>query len=727
MRSIKNIVESGIRWLFFKNTFLLKSQANKEHYDLYSSLNIAPSMQGYYMLELYLPTGSPLGLYTFSTDMGDFMLPVKSSGCLKRVCFFSREINNLKLNIKDKGDQKFDFKDVEITFKKLTKKVAFEKISKKIRSKVSKKISINKTIEKDLYEIYSNIFAKPCLNISYKTWCSSVEPELWADSIHPQTTTISIVIPTYNAKPVWLNACFQSVLDQAYSNWQLIIVDDASSDSASIECLKKWQDKHDDRISVVFRESNGHICNATNTGLEIATGDYICFLDHDDKLMPQALNELAVSISENPDAKIIYSDEDLMSESGERITPHFKSDWNPELLLAHNYITHLCCYKSDLIKQLNGMRQGLDGGQDYDLILRASRIVKPEHIIHIPKVLYHWRMVEGSTAMSSGAKSYATEAGLKALADHMRVINPAAKVEHSDRDNFYKVKWPLTDNKASQSRVSVIVPTRDGLEILKPCIEGLIHNTNYKNLEVIVLDNGSKEPEILNYFEQLLQYSFIKIVRDDGPFNYSALNNHAVRESSGDLICLLNNDIEIIHDDWLSEMVSLAIRPEVGCVGAKLLYPDDTIQHAGVIMGLGGYAAHSHRGIGRHESGYFCRAQVRQNLSAVTAACLLVKREIYDAVGGLDESFKVAYNDVDFCLRVKHAGFNNIYTPYAELYHYESKTRGSDNTPNNQKRFDSEKELLLNRWPEVIGSDPAYNPNLTRSREDFSIGSHRAL
>ena len=722
IRSFKNIVESGVRWLFFKNSFLFKSQANKDYYDLYNSLSIAPSMQGYYMLELYLPTGSPLGLYTFSTDMGDFMVPVKSSGCLKRVCFFGGGVNKLTLIIKDRDDQKLDFKGAGVTFKKLTKKVAAEKMSKKMRSKSNKKISINKTIEKDLYEIYSNLFAKLYLNTSYKAWCSSVEPDLWADIVHPQTTTISIVVPTYNAKPAWLDACFQSVLDQTYSSWQLIIVDDASSDSASIECLKKWQDKHDDRISVVFRESNGHICNATNTGLEIVTGNYICFLDHDDALAPQALNELATSITENPDAKIIYSDEDLMSESGERITPHFKSDWNPELLLAHNYITHLCCYKSDLIKQLDGMRQGLDGAQDYDLILRASRIAKPEHIIHISKILYHWRMVEGSTAMSSGAKSYATQAGLKALQDHMTHINPAANVVHSDRDNFYKVNWPLESVQNTQPKVSVIVPTRDGLEVLMPCIEGLINNTNYKNLEVVILDNGSQETATLDYFKQLSQYPFIKIVRDDGPFNYSALNNHAVQVSSGDLICLLNNDIEIIHDDWLSEMVSLAIRPEVGCVGAKLLYPDDTIQHAGVIMGLGGYAAHSHRGTGRHESGYFCRAQVRQNLSAVTAACLVVRREVFEKVNGLDEEFEVAYNDVDFCLRVQAAGYQNIYTPYAELYHHESKTRGSDDTKSKQKRFDKEKALLLERWLDVIKHDPFYNPNLTRAREDFSIG-----
>lgn len=722
MRSIKNIVEFGVRWLFFKNTFLLKSRSIKQYYEFNNNLSFAPSMQGYYMLEMSLPNGSPFGLYTFSTDVGDFMLPIKSTGCFKRVCFFEGAVKEIRLTINDKDTGEFDLKDVVITFKKLSKKIAFRKVAKKIHSKVNKKVNLEKTSERELYGIYQGIFTNLNLNTSYKAWCSNVEPGLWDGTTDTQEIMISIVVPTFNAKPEWLDACFQSVIDQTFNNWQLIIVDDASNISESIDCLEAWQAKNDDRITIVFRESNGHISEATNTGLEKATGDYFCFLDHDDTLAPQALNELAASITDNPDAQIIYSDEDLMSESGERITPHFKSDWNPELLLAHNYITHLCCYKSDVIKQLNGMRQGVDGAQDYDLILRASRIVKPEHIIHIPKILYHWRMVEGSTAMSSGAKSYATKAGLKALQDHMAHIDPAASVAHSDRDNFYKVNWPLDNGSNSLPKVSVIVPTRDGLEVLKPCIEGLIHNTDYQKLEVVILDNGSQETVTLDYFKQLSQYPFIKIVRDDGPFNYSALNNHAVQKSSGELICLLNNDIEIIHDDWLSEMVSLAIRQEVGCVGAKLLYPDDTIQHAGVIMGLGGYAAHSHRGTGRYEPGYFCRAQVRQNLSAVTAACLLVKRDIYEQVHGLDEQFEVAYNDVDFCLRVQDAGYQNIYTPYAELYHHESKTRGSDDTKSKQKRFDKEKALLLERWSDVIKHDPFYNQNLTRAREDFSLG-----
>ncbi len=684
-------------------------------------------MQGYYMLEVSVHETVPSFLFKLidvglnDTDVNgnrEFSLPIKERGRFKRICYFDSSIKGFSLAT-NSGVNHTD--KIEFSFTKLSQSLAIKKIEQKLCVKLGRKTEFNLLSENEKYLLYEQLFNENRANINYQSWINNSEPLFWSGNLEKNkgcNVKISIVVPTYNAKKQWLDACFQSVLDQTYINWQLIIVDDASTNDASRSCLEKWQDKNDERITVIYREQNGHICVATNTGLEKAVGDFVCFLDHDDILAPQALSEIVLSIAEHPQAKVFYSDEDLMSEDGTRLTPHFKPDWNPELLLAHNYITHLCCYKSGVIKQLGGMRKGLDGAQDYDLILRASRIVNAEHIVHIPKVLYHWRMVEGSTAKSAGAKSYATQAGLKALTEHMAVVDKYAKVEHSDRENFYKVNWSL-NNK--QPKVSVIVPTRDGLDILLPCIEGLLTKTNYPNIEIVILDNGSVKSETFSYFKELEKHSHISIIRDDGPFNYSYINNLAVSNSNGELVCLLNNDIEIIHADWLTEMVSIAMRPNVGCVGAKLLYPDNTIQHAGVILGLGGYAAHSHRGAGRYAAGYFCRAQVRQNISAVTAACLVVRREIYDAVGGLDEAFKVAYNDVDFCLRVQSLGYRNIYTPYAELYHHESKTRGSDNTPQNSKRFEIEKALLLNRWPEVIRHDPAYNPNLTRAREDFSL------
>ncbi len=717
---IKNIGFECLRWCFFENTFSIKRQASSGIYKCIPNNSVIPLMQGYYMLELTTSADFPVCILELYVDDLKVFLPITGEGCFKRICYFNYPSKNMECFLD--VDNKY-IEGLNLSFTKLSLSLATKKIERKLFVKLGVKpesISLPKT---DQYLRYSNLFSGNRSSKSYQTWIDDFEPLLWAGSKDKNDAAFkfSIIVPTYNAKTQWLDNCFQSVLDQTYNNWQLVVVDDASTNKHSLDCLKKWQALNDPRITFIYRENNGHICTATNNGLKQASGDFVCFLDHDDTLAPQALNELMFSINENPNAQVLYSDEDLMSEAGQRIKPHFKPDFNPELLLAHNYITHFCCYKTNVINRLGGMRNGLDGAQDYDLILRASRIVKSENIVHIPKVLYHWRMAEGSTAMVSGAKPYATQAGLSALTDHMSIVDCNAKVECSGRENFYKVTWPEFGKNKAQPKVSVIVPTRDGLEVLKPCIDGLLTKTNYGNLEIIIVDNCSVEPKTLSYFEHINKHPHITIIRDDGPFNYPYINNLGVSHSDGELVCLLNNDIEIIHDDWLTEMVSLAIRPEVGCVGAKLLYPDNSIQHAGVILGLGGYAAHSHRGADRNAPGYFCRVQVRQNLSAVTAACLVVKREIYDLVGGLDEAFKVAYNDVDFCLRVQDKGYKNIYTPYAELYHHESKTRGSDNTTQNKKRFDSEKALLLDRWPEIIKHDPAYNPNLTRAREDFSL------
>lgn len=686
-------------------------------------------MQGYYMLEVLAEKGVPairleLSSQPSSSFSSTWVLPIQGEGCFKRICYFSAPVNSFSTNLEDsrEGAKKYN-----VSFTRLSERFAFNLLDKKLINKLGKKVCLESKSNHEKYKLYDHIFSRANQVVDYQAWIASSEPFTWREPIKFEACNdilFSIIVPTYNAKSVWLNECFQSVLDQTYDNWQLIIVDDASTDSDSLDCLNYWKKNLDKRIKIIRRESNGHICAATNDGINLASGSYICFLDHDDALVPHALNELAISIDLNPGVKVLYSDEDLISESGRRMRPHFKPDWNPELLLNHNYITHLCCYDSGLIKELGGLREGLDGAQDYDLILRASRLIAAENIHHIPKVLYHWRMVEGSTAMSSGAKSYATKAGFRALTDHIAAINPDAEVKYGNSENFYKVHWPLSSSIAEElPKVSIVIPTRDGLEVLKPCIDGLLNKTSYPNFDITVLDNGSHKLETLSYLDDLSQNEMIRVIRDEGPFNYSRINNDAVRHTNGDLVCLLNNDIEVIHSDWLDQMVAQAIRPNVGCVGAKLLYPDGTIQHAGVILGLGGYAAHAFRGLDRDFPG---RAQISQNVSAVTAACLVVKRSIFDAVGGLDENFQVAYNDVDFCLRVGKAGFVNIYTPDAELYHHESKTRGSDAAPQNQKRFEKEKALLLEKWSEVIANDPAYNPNLTRSREDFSVGTINA-
>jgi GT2 family glycosyltransferase len=696
--------------------------------DVHISLmpNTKIKIAGYYMLELTVSDVSkPLSCCLYSGGADDFSeensmrFTIPAAGAdtkiIKRVCYFNDAAGILTLDL---GEEAGRCKNLSVRLVKLSQSKAKYFMDKKWTANSCFPLLSSSLPE--LYKKYDGLFQQPLSN-SYHHWMAANEGvEILSDDLVNsliKRPLISIVCPTYNTKSEWLIACIESVKNQSYSNWQLILVDDASSEQSHFEWLKKYSQK-DPRIQVIFLEINGHISAATNAGIDLALGEYTTFLDHDDELAPNALAEICSVINANPDVKVIYSDEDLMSEAGERIAPHFKSDWNIELLRAHNYVTHLCCYEVELLSRLGGMRLGYEGAQDYDLILRASAKVEPKQIHHISKVLYHWRMVEGSTALSSGAKSYATDAGLEALKDHMLNVDIGAKVDHTDRDNFYRVTYSLP---SVLPKVSIIIPTRDGMDVLRPCIETLLNTTIYANYEVIILDNGSVEKETLNYLSILKNKPNFTIVRDDGEFNYSRINNYAVTYATGDLICLLNNDIEIIQPDWLSEMVSIAIRKEVGCVGAKLLYPDGTIQHAGVILGLGGYAAHSHRGIGGNEAGYFCRAQVRQQLSAVTGACLLIKREIYDAVGGLDEAFQVAYNDVDFCLRVQALGYQNIYTPFAELIHYESKTRGEDTSVEKIKRFDKEKSLLSERWGAQLNNDRFYNINLTRSREDFSI------
>ena len=694
----------------------------------------AHMLKGFYMLEvdvINLKQSVSACLYASNNhkfnEINSFRLPISriapGGKTVKRLCYLDGFFDSFRFDPSDEKGccDEFSVKLVKVTESR-AKSLMLKKLSGRFTTLSGKGVSHSIA---ELYKTYDELFNRTHTG-DYESWIqkyelSKVLPSNAALQQIEQFTfkpLISIVCPVYNTKPEWLIACVESVINQYYSNWELILVDDASSNQAHFDVIERYVDSGT-RIHAIFLDENSHISAATNAGIKQASGEYIVFLDHDDALADSALFEICRVINTNPSAKIIYSDEDLMSEDGERVVPHFKSDWNPELLRAHNYITHLCCYESGLLTELGGMRLGYEGAQDYDLILRASVVVDASEIVHIPKVLYHWRMVEGSTALSAGAKSYATKAGLKALQDYIAVNQIQAKVVHSGRDNFYEVQYSLP---LELPKVSIIIPTRDGMEVLRPCIESLISETVYDNYEVVILDNGSENDETLRYLDALSEKSNFKIVRDEGIFNYSRINNVAVTYAVGELICLLNNDIEIVDENWLTEMVSIAIRKEVGCVGAKLLYPDGTLQHAGVILGLGGYAAHSHRGLAGDASGYFCRAQLRQQLSAVTGACLLIKRDVFDEAGGLDEAFQVAYNDVDFCLRVQALGYQNIYTPFASLIHHESKTRGEDTSIEKTTRFDQEKALLLERWSGVINNDPFYNLNLTRSREDFSIG-----
>ncbi|MER8443694.1 glycosyltransferase family 2 protein [Mesorhizobium sp. M1066] len=529
---------------------------------------------------------------------------------------------------------------------------------------------------------------------------------------------ISVLMPVYNTPERLLREAIESVRAQICGNWELCIADDCSTKPHVRRVLNEYA-KRDPRIKIVFRDKNGHISHASNSALELVTGEWVALLDHDDLLRPHALAEIVLEVDRHPDAELIYSDEDKIDAEGRRYDPCFKPDFSRELFRSQNYLNHLTVHRAENIRAVGGWRPGFEGSQDYDLNLRVFERVAPARIRHIPKVLYHWRAVEGSTALDGSQKSYAYTAGLRALEEHVERMKIPAKAEEGPGTPCYRLHFFVPEPKPF---VSLIVPTRDKVELLRNCVESIREKTTYGNYEILVVDNGSVEEETLAYFSELMSAKNVRVLRYDKPFNYSAINNFAVGKAKGSIIGLVNNDIEVISPDWLTEMVSWAVQPDVGCVGAKLYYANDTIQHGGVIVGLGGVACHSHKDFPRDHPGYFYRLKALQNLSAVTAACLLIRKSVFEEVGGLNEvDLTVAFNDVDLCLKVGEAGYSNVWTPYAELYHLESVSRGIDAAPEKMERFSREIAYMQRRWKEIIERDPYYSPNLTRGREDFSL------
>ncbi|WP_193872900.1 glycosyltransferase [Coleofasciculus sp. LEGE 07081] len=559
-------------------------------------------------------------------------------------------------------------------------------------------------------------------NINYQKWLNKNYPKQTdlgkmarRVGIVRYKPTISIIMPVFNPPEHFLREAIESVLNQVYPYWELCIADDASTKPYVQSVLKDYEAK-DTRIKLFFREENGHISRASNSALEIATGEFVVLLDHDDLLTPDALYEAVLLLNKHPNADMIYSDEDKLLEDGKLGEPFFKPDWCHDSFLSRMYTCHLGIYRRSLINEIGGFRDGYEGSQDYDLVLRLTE--KTNHIFHIPKILYHWRVHSDSTASRLISKSYATDAARKAILDALQRRGESGRVV-TVAGGYHIVRYAIKDFKL----VSIIIPTKNLGNLLEKCLNSIFVKTKYPNYEVLLIDNGSTEAKAREVIEQwkIREPDRFRCEVLDIPFNFPKLNNYAVKRSKGDYLLFLNNDTEVLTPDWIDAMVEQAQRPCIGAVGALLLYPDNTIQHAGVVVGVGGVAGHSHKHYPSNSSGYFNRIQTVNNYSAVTAACLMCRREIFETVGGFEEELSVAFNDVDFCLKIIKKGYRNIYLPHVVLYHYESKSRGYEDTPEKQARFIKEIDYMQKKWKKFIEHDSCYSPNLTRDREDYGI------
>ncbi|MGL6076424.1 MAG: glycosyltransferase family 2 protein [Fimbriiglobus sp.] len=554
----------------------------------------------------------------------------------------------------------------------------------------------------------------------YRRWIRKYEPnasELARQRAHrfSRAIKLSIVVPVYNPPPAYLEALIQSVVAQTYSDWELCLADAGTSPEVW-NLLSTWASR-DARIRVQTLPENLGIAGNTNAAIALATGDYVSFADHDDTLAPFALYEVARLIHDQPETDFLYSDEDKLDTANERCEPYFKPDWSPETLLSRNYICHLTTLKRSLLTELGGIRTGFDGAQDYDLVLRASERAK--RIVHIPQVLYHWRMHAQSTASNKSSKNYAFESGKRALTEHLARVGVDATVIDGPTLGMYHVIYQLR----TQPLVTVIIPNHDHPEMLARCVQSL-SKSSYANYELLIVENGSKRPETFAYYETLKPEPHVRILTWSQPFNYAAVNNFAAREAKGELLLFLNNDIEAINPDWLESLVKYAVQPGVGAVGAKLYYADDTIQHAGIVVGLGGIAGHTHLHYPRTAPGHNQRLSFTQNVAAVTGACLLTPKRVFEEVGGFDEGFVLAFNDVDLCLQILTRGYRIVWTPEAELYHLESKTRGYEDTDEKQKRFKREIDLFASKWADFLKKgDPYYSPHFRLDRADFALNA----
>jgi len=522
----------------------------------------------------------------------------------------------------------------------------------------------------------------------------------------PLSPVISVIIPVYNVNEEWLRKCLDSVTGQIYDEWELCIADDASTKPHVRAVLDEYSAR-DSRVKVNYLERNSGISVATNAALELATGEYIALLDNDDELTVDALFHVARLINEHPDADMIYSDEDKINQAGNLCEPFFKPDWSPNLLWSQMYTCHFGVYRRSIAEKIGLFREGFDGSQDYDFVLRFTE--ETDKVFHIPRILYHWRIIPGSTAEKYESKD-SDVPSLKALTHAMHRRGIQGIVERGLEMGTFRVRPAIAD----EPLVSIIIPTRDRAELLRRCIDSIGKRTTWPNYEILVVDNGSRESSTREYLDRLRQEEGFRVIDFDGPFNYSAINNRAAAMADGQYLVFLNNDTEAGTGDWLESLMEVLQFPDAGAAGAKLLYPDDTVQHAGVILGLGGLANHAFYRTGHGRRTYFNQADVIRNYSAVTGACMMVRRETFEELGGFDEeNLPVAYNDIDSCLRLRERGYLVLYTPFAILYHHEAVSRGY--------REDPEAYYMAKRWKDVIEEDPYYNRNLARDRFDFSL------
>lgn len=558
----------------------------------------------------------------------------------------------------------------------------------------------------------------------YGEWYSLTKPT--AEELEEQRKKVfdapvkfSIVIPAFKTPERFLREMLDSIAEQTYANWEVCVADGSPAGQSCERVLEQYA-KKDSRFKYVILGENKGISGNTNAAMDMATGDYIVLADHDDKLTPNALYECAKLLQEHPGCDCFYSDEDKLDmDGGALFDPHFKPDFNIDLLCSVNYICHLFVVSHDLAAQVGGFRQEYDGAQDYDFIFRCIEAVSPEEICHVPKILYHWRCHEESTAENPESKTYAFESGKRAIEEHYRRTGIDAEVYQGEFLGLYRTRF----HRDHDPLISIIIPNKDHIDDLKRCMDSIDQKSTYKNYEYIIVENNSTDDATFQYYKKLeAENPKAHVVYWDKEFNYSAINNYGAAFAKGEYLLLLNNDTEIINEDCLEELLGYCMRSDVGAVGARMYYEDDTIQHAGVVIGFGGIAGHCFVLQPRGTTGYCHRIICAQDYSAVTAACMMVKREAFDKVGGLTEELAVAFNDIDFCMKLREAGYLIVYNPYAELYHYESKSRGLEDTPEKVARFNKEIQIFERRWPDIMrDGDPYYNPNLTLKSQDFSL------